>query len=456
MKSKLNYRILTGLLLFSILLIASVSVSAQESGKAVSLNIQQAVEFALKNHVDVKNAELEVGIAKARMNELVGAGLPQVNGSADINKFIEIPTQFIPGEFFDEKPGTFIPVKFGQNYSASAGISASQLLFDGTYLVGLKASKVYSELSKKDLQRTKIDVAVNVTKAYYLVLVANERLKQLASDLERLGKVKSDTKALYDNGFVEKIDYDRIELNFNLLESAKNQAERLTANSYKLLNFQMGMDINTTVELTENINDLNLLTPVLENETVDLNNRIEYSALQTQYELTGLDVRRYKSYRLPSLVLFGNLSANASRDEFTIFETDYKWYPTSIVGASLKLPLFGGLKINQQVRQAKLTRMKVENTINSVEQGIQLEFKSAITNLNNNIDRLSTQAKNRDLAREIARVSKIKYDQGVGSNLEVIDAESSLREAETNYYTALLETIMTKIELDKAKRTFKY
>ncbi len=418
--------------------------------------VQQAIEYALKNETNVKNAQIETQIAQAKINELIGVGLPQVKGTADINKFIEIPTSFVPGEFFGGEPGTYAPVQFGQNYSASAGLSASQLLFDGSYLVGLQASRTYADLSRKGLQQSKIDVAVNVSKAYYFVLVAEERFKQLESDIQRIAKLKSDTKALFDNGFVEKIDYDRVELNYNLLESARNQTKRVVDNSYLLLKFQMGMDLKTPITLTEKIDDVMPDIAVINTDSVQVSSRIEYSILETQHRLTELDVKKNQFSRLPSLVLFGNVSANASRNEFNIFNTDYKWYPTAIIGASLSVPIFGGFTKYAQTKQARLAQLKVENAFYALEQGIKLEFNNAVTGLKNNIDNLETQKKNRELAREIARVSKIKYDQGVGSNLEVVDAETSLREAEANYYTALLETIISKIELDKASGTIKY
>ncbi|MBL7914284.1 MAG: TolC family protein [Bacteroidia bacterium] len=435
--------------------VLSETVTAQTPAGS-GFTVQQAIEYALKNETNVKNAQIETQIAQAKINELIGVGLPQVKGSADINKFIEIPTSFVPGEFFGGEPGTYAPVQFGQNYSASAGLSASQLLFDGSYLVGLQASRTYADLSRKGLQQSKIDVAVNVSKAYYFVLVAEERFKQLESDIQRIAKLKSDTKALFDNGFVEKIDYDRVELNYNLLESARNQTKRVVENSYLLLKFQMGMDLKTPITLTEKIDDVMPDIAVINTDSVQVSSRIEYSILETQHRLTELDVKKNQFSRLPSLVLFGNVSANASRNEFNIFNTDYKWYPTAIIGASLSVPIFGGFQKYAQTKQAKLAQLKVENAFYALEQGIKLEFNNAVTGLKNNIDNLETQKKNRELAREIARVSKIKYEQGVGSNLEVVDAETSLREAEANYYTALLETIISKIELDKASGTIKY
>lgn len=452
---ELTKTVIKKLFIFIIFILPAAEIFAQDStGTPFSLN--QAVEYAISNHAEIKNAQLETEIARARTNELIGIGLPQVNATADMTKFLEIPTQFIPGEFFDGEPGTFAPVQFGQKYSASAGLSASQLLFDGTYLIGVKAAKTYIELARKSLSGTKIETAVNVSKAYYYVLVAEKRKQQLAVDLSRLDKLRNDTKALFDNGFVESIDYDRIELSYNLVESAYSQVTRMVANSYNLLKFQMGMDISTKIALTEDISSINFATPVLNTDSNNYKSRIEYSILETRYRLAGYDLDRYKTSRWPSLVAFGNYTTNASRNEFNFFDSGYKWYPSSVIGVSLKVPILGGYKIGYQVKQAALSREKIENSFFTLEQSIKLDHANSVNTYQSNLEKLSTQERNRTLAREISRVSKIKYDQGVGSNLEVIDAEASLRESETNYYVSLLETIIAKIDLDKALGNFKY
>jgi outer membrane protein TolC len=447
---------LKNLFAIALMLLIFPVVNSLGQQASYSFNVQQAVEYALKNQVNVKNAELDARIAVAEKKEVIGIGLPQIKGTADINHFIEIPTSFVPAEFFNGDAGTYAAVQFGQKYSASAGVSATQLLFDGSYIVGLQASDVYTDLSRKNLQRSKIETAVEVSKAYYLVLVSRERFKQLEQDLERVKKLKEDTKALYDNGFVEKIDHDRVELSYNILLSAKNQTERSLLAVERLLKFQIGMDVNANLELTENITDVVYDATVLSIDSVNHSNRIEYSILQTSHRLSELDVKRYRFSRLPSLVLFGNVSANASRNEFDIFDTDKKWYPTAIVGASLSVPIFGGFQIHAREQQAKLSKQKIENAQYLTEQSINMEFKNAKVTMQNSLEELDTQKKNRELARDVVRVSKIKYDQGVGSNLEVVDAESSLREAETNYYSALFNSMVSKIELDKALGNIKY
>ncbi len=454
-KSQFTKKVLRSLTMTVMLCHPVILANAQQSS-AQSYSLQQAIDYAIGNQVEVKNAYLETEISQARANELIGIGLPQIEAQGNFNYFIEIPTSFVPGEFFGGEPGTYAPVQFGQPYTADAGLRASQLLFDGTYLVGLKASKTYVDLRRKNLQQTKIETAVNVSKAYYYVLVASERMKQLENDLIRLGKLKDDTKALYDNGFVEKIDYDRIELNYNLVESSVAQTRRLVANSYNLLKFQMGMDLKENIGLSEDISQIQLDASILPSDSVKVESRIEYAILRTQHELADLDLKRYKASRWPSLVAFGSYTTNASRTEFNFFDSGNKWYPTGIIGASLSVPIFKGYSIGSQVQQAKLRKQQVENSFFSLDQGIMLEHQNAMNTLRSNIEKLETQSKNRNLAREISRVSKIKYDQGVGSNLEVIDAENSLREAETNYYLVLLETIISKIDLDKAAGNYKY
>jgi outer membrane protein len=423
---------------------------------AQSYTLQQAIDFALKNHTTVKNSELDVEIAKAKVSEYVGVGLPQINAKGEITRYIDLPTQFIPAEFFGGEPGTYAPVQFGQNYSATAGISASQLLFDGSYLIGLKATRIYAELARKQLTETRIDVAVKVSKAYYMVLVARERLAQLDSDVVRVEKIKSDTKAMLDNGFVEKIDYDRVELNYNLLLNARDNTKRMTDNSLELLKFQMGLPLNSEITLLDKTADITYDAAILTKDSVDANTRIEFDILKTRERLTGLDLKRYRSLRLPSLSMNANLSTTASRDDFTIFDPSYKWYPFSLVGATLSFPIFNGFTKSAQIKQAYLTNQKVKNSFNQLREGIQLEYKNAVANYNNSLNKMNTQSKNRELAREIARVSKIKYEQGVGSSLELIDAESALRESETNYYTALLELLMSKTDLDRASGTINY
>ncbi len=414
-----------------------------------AFSIDEAVTYALENQATVKNAQLETQIAEARVNELIGVGLPQVNASAEMIRYFEVPTSFFPASFSGGPEDVYLPVQFGQPYTAQAGFQASQLIFDGSYIVGLQASRTYSELSRKDLSRARIETAIAVKQAYYLVLVNREAFKELENEVTRIEKLRDDTKALYDNGFVEKTDHDRIVLNYNIANNGKVKVERSVDIAMNLLKFQMGMDQNAKLILTETLDDIDPQTAIAYADTVDYRNRIEYSILQTQHRLAALDVRNYNASRLPSLGLFGSLGWNASRNEFTFFKTGESWYPASLVGVQLNMNIFGGFKKNAQVQQAKLNVLKVENGLQTLENNIDREYQNARLSYLNALNDYITQKENRELARELSRVAKVKYDTGVGSSLEVVDAESSLRESEANYYQALFSAYVAKLELDR-------
>ncbi len=431
------------------LLLLFVCVASFSRAQTQQLSLKQAIDFALTNQLNVKNALVEEKISKQKVNEITGLGTPQISGSAEINHFIEIPTTFVPGEFFGGEPGSFSPVQFGQPYTASVGVTATQLIFDGSYLVGLQASRAYQDLSRKQTHQTKIETAVAVSKAYYNVLVVKEQLGLVVKNVERLKKLRDDTKAVYEAGFAEKLDFDRVDLAYNNILVQQKNVTRLIELSNSLLKFQMGMDQKTELQLTDQLNESlwnNLNLP----ETADATKRSEYSVLKAAHRLQELDLKRYKSAYLPSLAAFGSVSANASRNDFNIFNTSYKWFPTAIVGARLSVPIWDGLQKNSKIQQSKLELEKVNNQVNNLEQAVSLEFSSSKTKLQNNLEMLETSKRNREIATEIVRASKLKFDNGVGSSLEVIDAESSLKEAETNYFSALYETIVAKIEVDKA------
>jgi outer membrane protein len=427
------------------------SLQAQDS----TFSLQQAIDYALEHHSAVKNALIEEEIANKKINELIGAGTPQINGSAELNNFLDIPVSFVPGEFFDGEPGTFFPVQFGQQYSASAGVSISQLLFDGSYMVGLQASKTYRELSRKQSKQTRTETAVNVSKAYYGALVAEARMEIIDANLERVVKLLSDTKAYYENGFVEKIDVDRIELTYNNLMVEKEKIQRYKSISYTLLKFQMSYPAGQEIKLSDKLEEIALKNTSIP-ENVNLANRPEYEVMSVNKRLQELDVKRYKSMYLPGLVAFGSFSYNNARNQFDIFDSGLRWFPTSLIGLKLSIPIWDGLQKSAKISQSKLTLQKVENAMDLMKNSYALELESAKINFQNYTSSLVIVKKNKELANEIARVAKIKYDNGVGSSLEVVDAESSLREADANFFNTLYDTIIARIDLDKASGQINY
>jgi outer membrane protein TolC len=442
----MNTKIRSKWLIFSLLLVSNLAISQQ------NYTLREAVDYAVKNHVSIKNAQIDILNAEARVREIKGLGLPQVNGNFSYGNNLIIQKVFIPAKTFDPKAadGEVIAAEFGVANSGNAGINVSQLLFDGSYLLGLKAADVYKELPKKVLVQTKQQSAENVTKAYYSILVNDERMKILNLNIGRLDSLLRDTRALNAQGFAEKIDVQRLEVQLNNLKIEEKNVQRLQELSYHLLKFQMGKKLTETISLTDKLQNITLseLAPDPEQE-LKYTNRIEYSILQTQDRLAELDLKNQKVGYLPRVIFTGGYSYSAGRPQFLDLITK-PWFNAANIGFSVQVPIFDGYQRKYKIAQSQNNLQKVKNSYELLENSIDMQVKQGQITLKNAYETLLAQKDNMELAKEIVRVSKIKYKQGVGSNLEVINAEISYKEAQTNYFTTLYNALIAKVDLDKA------
>lgn len=442
--------------LLLLLSLATFAAKPQSADSVFSFSLQQSIDYSLQNHTAVLNAQLDNNVSDYKVKETVGMGLPQISTGFDFKDFVEIPTTLVPGEFAGEEEGSFFPVKFGTQYQAVAEITASQLLFDPSYLLGVKATKTYREIAQKNVTRTRTDVAVEVVKAYYRVLVLNESKKVVESNVSRVRKLRDDTKALYENGFVEKIDLDRIEVTYNNTVSEDEKFTRIIELSYASLKFQLGMNPKAKLILTDSLNTEQVKNLSSAVDNFDINNRIEYSLLKTQEKLWEYNVKRYKNGGVPKLYAYGTLSTTLQHDAINIFDPNEKWYPMGLIGAKLSFPLFDGFQRHAKVKQTEYELKKIGNDLSNFERGANVEIINNRNSLLNAVSTLNIQEKNLQLANDVARTSKIKYDQGVGSNLEILNAETSLKEAQANYYSAIYDAIVAKVNLEKALGKINY
>ncbi|MGZ3883104.1 MAG: TolC family protein [Bacteroidia bacterium] len=425
---------------------SQAQTAAANSGNAYSL--EQAIEYAYKNSPSVLNANLDIENSVYKKKELLGAGFPQIAASVDVKDYISIPTSLIPAQFFGGPAGTFLPVKFGTKYNTTAGFSASQLVFSSDYIIGVKAAKELINLSTITVTRTKSDLAAQVSKAYYSVLVSVERAKLLEANLAKLDKLFSDNKAMSEQGLIEKIDVDRIEVTLNNLKSEKEKVDRLIELSKLLLKFQMGYKGSDDITLSDQLNAE--VAPQNLEAKADVSKRSEFQLLETQRKLLGYDVKRQKWGYLPTLAAYGSLNYNAQRQEFDFFDGSKPWFNISLVGATLNLNVFDGLQRNYRVQQAKVAVLKAENNINQFKMSAELEAASAAISYNNALTSMVAQKRNLDLAQNVVDVTKKKFDAGVGSNLELVNAQTSLKEAETNYYGSVYDLLVAKTDYLKA------
>lgn len=461
--------------LFTLILVTSaLSLQAQQPDSVV-FTLDKAVQYALENSNTIKNAVLDEKIADAKVKETRGIGLPQIDASVQLthnNKLRRFFSTYDTGSFFFQgqeiegaKSGDVVAAQnfFQLKSGGDAGLTISQIIFNSSYLVGLRAANAYRELSVKTTEQTKEEVTAQVTKAFYTALINQERMNLFKTNIARVDSLLQTTTALFKNGFAESIDVDRIQVSLNNLKAERDKFENLQELSLELLKFQMNYPMEGTIKIDGDIGSITVDTnPESYRENFDYSQRIDYSILESQRRLQELNIKNKYSASLPSLVAFANMGyATQSPTIGGLFKTETnikdngfvgpdKWYSYMLIGVTLNVPIFSGLQRHYQIQQAKLDMLKIENGFTQLKSGIDIEIKQATTNYKNALKSLQSQQENMDLAENIARVTKIKYEQGVGSNLEVVDAESSLKEAQINYYNALYDALVAKVDLDKA------
>lgn len=453
-------------ILIAIIAMLFGKANAQEQSNSFSL--QQAIDYAYKNSPNYLNAQNDVLMAKYKRREVIGIAMPQINSSVDIKNFMKIPTQVLPNFVAPEVYKTLvkanlapsdpklesmdgydpIAAQFGTTFQASGSVSGSLLVFSADYLVGLKATKEYISLMNINVTRSKSETVSGVTKAYYGVLVNKERIKLLDANMEKLAKLLSDTKAFNQQGFVEKIDVERLEVAYNNLITEKQKIENFITLSENVLKFQMGYIGKDNLVLTDSL----VVSDKSEADIskIDYSKRPEYQMLQTQQALYDINVKRLKWGYLPTLVAYGNFGYSGMRNDLKFFDRSNDWYPTALIGATLSLNIFDGLQRHYKIQQAKLDFKKGELGMKNLELAIELESASSAVNYNNAVASLQIQKRNLDLAQNIYDVSQKKYAQGVGSNLEVINAQTSLKEAQTNYFNSVYDMLIYKTDYLKA------
>jgi len=438
------------IILFAMLRMAASAQTAKVD--TVRMSLQQCIEYALTNQTVVKNTTLDAQISHRESQEYTGIALPQLTGKFEFADYLKLPTSLIPAEFFGGEPGTYVPLQFGTQYNGTANVTLSQLVVDGRYFLGLKATKALAELADKKVEASKIETTESVMKAYLSNLIAAKRAEQLSANITSFKKTYDDTKALFQSGFVEKVDVDRLAVNYNNLLAEKDKVDKLVALSFYLLKFQMGMDVNQPLALTDSLREADFQSVLQNAATPDANNRIEYQMLLDSKSLSEMNIKRYQVGYIPTLYAVGSISYQAQVNNFDLIPSS-QWYNTAFIGFNLDVPIFDGLQKARQVQQARLSLQQSENDILNFQNSMNLEVANSKTDLQNAIASLDVQKNNLDLANEIVTISRKKFQLGVGTSLEVTDAESSLKDAQTNYLNALYDAWVARIELEKALGT---
>lgn len=438
-------------LLLSLSLFFIGPVIQAQSEEVYKFSLQEAQAYAVENSYQTRLAAMEVEKSQKKVRETIGTGLPQVNASASYQNYLELPVQLIPAESFGGPEGEFAEVVFGTEQSMGFDATATQLIFNGSYFVGLQASKVYLELSKNDKIKSEIDIRNMVLQSYGVVLVAERNARIQEKIYGHLESNFKEAEARYQEGFLSQEDKDQLELLFINARNSFQQSERQIPIVRAQLKFLLGIPLDAHIELTDS------LFPLLENlpdqqflqKDFNVQSHIDYRIINTQLEASQLQLKEQRSRYLPNLNAFYTYQENSYSDEFDFF-SGAPWFPTQLLGLNLNVPIFSGLSKHNRVQQAKLELEQVDLNKQQVEQQLQINAEKARSDYLFAMQQFENRKENWKLAQRIYNNTEIKYREGLSSSTELTQANNQLDESLGNYVQAALQLLNAKAQLNKA------
>lgn len=454
---------LSGMVLFSVGIM--LSAAAQERHE---FSAKDAVEYAKKNSVQVKNALLDIKIQEQVNKQVTAAALPSVTASSGINYFPNVSVQTFPnfiaagvyGVLTQEgvKDGSgntiktpndfgYVQAQFGTKFNNSAGVSLQQLLFDGQVFIGLQARRTVIEMAEKTAEVTEEMIRANIYKIYYQLAATKNQVKMLDDNIAFVQKLYSDTKKLYENGFAEKLDISKLEVQLANLQTQKLQILNNVNNGFLGLKFLMGMPTQDSLILTDSVAYDDIRTGVLDAAQYNYSDRKEYQQAQIGLKLGEFNIKRYELSRFPTVALASNYNVIRQSNNFGF---GGRWNKSSLIGLSVSFPIFRGFALDAQIENARLQQQKNQNNIEALKLSIDNDVHTAINNYNNALATLDIQKRNMDLAQTVYNQTQLKYQNGIGSQTEISQAQTDLLNAQNNYILALYSAINAKIDFLKA------
>ncbi|MBC6491668.1 TolC family protein [Flavihumibacter stibioxidans] len=422
---------------------------AQEERKTHQFTVKQAVEFAKQNSYQVKKSLEDIRIQQQVNREITAGALPQLTGSFNLNDNIKLPVSLVPGEFFGGAPGTFIPVKFGLQYSATAGVELNQVLFDGQVFVGLQARDAAMEFARKNTEITEENIAVNIHKVYYQLLIGQAQINLYHDNIVRIEKLLHDTREIYKNGFAEKLDVDKVSVSLTNLKTDSIKIRTQLNNGYLGMKLLMGMPLTDSLVLTDELSEASIKTGLLDS-VYQHRDRREFQLLDIGKKLNEYNVKRYKMSAIPTLNAFGNYFTNAQRNEFDFVKAGGRWFQLSTIGLRINMPIFDGFRRRAQIEQARSAVRKTEYDIELLKMSIDNDVAVARNRFRDAAIAVDVQRQNMSLAETVYEQTKKKYEQGLGSNTEINNAQTEMRAAQTNYFGALYDAAIARVDYLKA------
>lgn len=450
-----------------------LSLTTATAQSRYELSVHQAVDYARKNNTQVKNALLGIESQRQMNREITAAAYPQITGSMGANYNPNVTVQQFPnfiaaatygvlesegvkngsgGNIVSPSDFGLIAAAFGTKFNANYGVSLNQLLFDGQVFVGLQARKTSIDFAIKNAEVTDENIKANIYKIYYQLAASKEQLSILDANIALLSRLVRDNQKMYDNGFAEKLDVNRAAVQLANVQTEKTKALNTIENGYFGLKLLMGMPVKDTLVLTDSVTYENIRDGVLENTTYNYSNRKEFQLAELGKKLREFDIRRYKLTRAPTVSLSSNYSRISQSNKFNFFGGS-NWFPSSSVGVNISVPIFDGFARAARIEQARLRLQQTENDMENLRQTIDRDVNLGINNYRSALQSLDIQKRNIDLAQLVYNQAKLKYEQGLGSTLEITSAQNDLHVAQSNYILSLYDAINAKVDFLKATGT---
>jgi len=454
----------------SALILISVQVFSQQAPLKHEFSLQQCIDYAEKNNAFVKNSLIDIKLQEQQNREITAQAYPQINGNFNAQYNPNVTVQTFPNfiaaatygvlESEGVKNGSGNPIKspsdfgfieaaFGSKYTASAGVTLSQILFDGQVFVGLQARKTAIDYRAESSELTKEQIRTNISKIYYQLAVSNVQIQLIDANIGRADKLLNDSRELYKNGFAESLDVDRASVQLTNFQAQKQTTLNNISNGYLGLKVLMGMPVHDTLILTDSVTAESIQKEALTDGTYKYEDRPEYRVLSLSQKLQGYNVRRYKLARIPTASLNAGYSKLSQGNYFDFF-TQSPWFASSYVGVTVNVPIFGGFLKEANIKQAQLELEQTNNNIEYLKLQIDQDVDSSINSFNSAVTNLNNQKKNVDLASRVYDLTKKKYESGLASTTDISNAQADLTTAQTSYVISLYNAVLAKIDYLKA------
>jgi len=432
-------------ILLLLLFMGGVAFGQAGSGE-MTLTLKDAQDYAVKNNKMVKTVRLDADASKVAIWSSISNVLPQLSSSGSFNDNLKLMTTLLPGDFFG-KPGEKVPVTFGSQFNTTATVSASMLLFNAPVLIGIETTKLANKLSMQNLEKSEQDIKETVSSIYYLILVSEKSLDIVDKNIQNLNETLKSTKAMLAAGMAEQTDVDQMISNVVTVENSKSTLERANEVNYNLLRFQLGVTIDTKINLKETLEDLVAKVDVdaLLAQQFDYNKNISYRLVEGAEQLSFLQLKTMKSLTLPSLTGFYNYGVNGMGDKVS----SQQWFPNSMAGLSISIPIFASGQRYANIKRAQINLEKARTTKDMMTDQLLLQEKQLRFNLVSANQQYKSQKDNVDVSKRVYTSTENKYKQGMVSSLELTQANSLYLQSENNYISALMNLLQTKLALDK-------